>query len=171
MKTLDEQIKNTKELLEYLEEQKEKGGEAVTEAEPESSKTWIPSIKDKYYFICFDGVVSSNIWYDDNVDIVLCSIGNVYRTYEDAEFEIERRKVEFELRKYIYEHGGGNGEFVVGRDNFSLCYGQLTDTLGVDNVSYTQGAGILCSSSEIFRAAVNAVGEDRVKKYYLRVKE
>lgn len=169
MKTIDEQIENAKKLLEYLEEQKEKEGGTV--AEPELPKMWNPKVGHNYYIIKSSGTVSSSIWYADDIDISRYGLGNVYKTYEEAEFEVERRKVEFELRKYIYEHGGGNGEFVVGRDNFSLCYGQLTDTLGVNNVSYTQGAGIFCNSREVLKEAINAVGEDRVKKYYLRVQE
>lgn len=170
MKTLDEQIENAKKLLTYLEEQKANECE-VTEAEPEMPKMWIPKVGQNYYTIKAEGDVCSDPCYADSHDVARYAIGNVYKTRGEAEIEVERRKVEFELRKYIYEHGGGNGEFVLGEADNYIYYSIDECRLKFENSSGCQFSDIYSNSRDILHDAITAIGEDRIKKYYLRVKE
>ena len=171
MKTLDEQIENTKKLLAHLEEQKANECEAVTGAKPKMPKMWIPKVGHNYYTIMSEGDIGVYPWYADETDISRYNIGNVYKTREEAEFEVERRRVEFELRKYIYEHGGGNGEFMLGEADNYIYYSIDECRLKFENSSGCQFSDIYSNSRDILRGAINAIGEDRIKKYYLRVKE
>lgn len=181
MRTLDEQIEDAKRLIVAFERAKliksfegHKGDKTVTgaKAEPELPKRWTPSIEDNYYSIGSTGEILSIIWYADSNDLARYGLGNVYKTREEAEFEIKCRKVEFELREYIYEHGGGDGEFVVeSNTNFYLYYGHLYAGVDIDLASSVQKAHIYCNSKEVLREAVQTIGEERIKKYYLRVKE
>lgn len=55
---------------------------------------------DKYYYIDTFGTACSDIWDNDEIDNGRREIGNCFLTKEDAEFEVERRKIEAILLKY-----------------------------------------------------------------------
>lgn len=170
MKTIDEQIENAKKLLEYLEKQKEKEDKAVKDTVNKPYN--MPEYGQKYYSAAFDGLITHKDWKDTELDRRLYAIGNVYFTKEDAEFEVERRKVEFELRKYIYEHGGGNGEFVVGQNNWFVCYYFDRNEIKLRYSEEVQLPTLIYSNSaEVLHDAVKVIGAERIKIYYLRVKE
>lgn len=170
MNTIDEQIECVKKLLASLEEQKMEGAKPV---EPELPKAWFPKMGYEYYAIDSAGDVSESTWYADETDVKRYQIGNVYKTREEGEFEIERRRVETELRRYIYEHGGGDGEFELNGNNYYIyCDSSLiAKNLDIDYCDCFNFGAIYSNSEEILRDAINEIGEDRIKKYYLRVKE
>lgn len=171
MKTIDEQIDNAKKLLAYLEEQKENECEAVTEAKPELPEMWIPKVGSDYYAIDSAGDVSSSTWYADEVDVKRYTLENIYKTREEAEFDVECLKVRHELRRYIYEHGGGSGEYVKYGDNWFLSYSPDKNEIRYSDRWIVQLPVIYSNSEQILKDAIQAIGEDRIKKYYLRVKE
>lgn len=55
---------------------------------------------DKYYYIDTFGTACSDIWDNDEIDNGRREIDNCFLTKEDAEFEVERRKIEAILLKY-----------------------------------------------------------------------
>lgn len=173
MKTIDEQIECAKALLASLKEQKaEQEATAVKAAEPQLPKAWMPKMRNDYYAISSDGEIDSCSWYADDVDVGRYSLGNVYKTCKEAEFEVERRKVETELRKYIYEHGGGDGEYVMGEKNLCIEYDTLNECICVAMAREFIRAEIYSQAkAEVLWAAIHEIGEDRIKKYYLRVKK
>jgi len=58
--------------------------------EPES-KLWKPAIGDKYYFSRGDGSIDLFGWGDDTFDIKVLSMGNIFRTREEAEQARDKR--------------------------------------------------------------------------------
>lgn len=67
------------------------------------NKKWKPACLEKYYYIDNVGDVYST--YNDNVNIdkMRFSLGNYFKTREEAEFEVERLKVLEELKEFSYE--------------------------------------------------------------------
>ena len=89
-------------------------------------------------------------------------IYNVFKTKGKAEFELKRRKVLTELKKFSREFKYGLSNYYIEYDyhnkniTYMLCY---TDII----------PSICFESKERFKEAVGAVGEDRIKKYLFGV--
>lgn len=124
---------------------------------------------DRYFFLTISGIVQEGIWRNDDSNFDRERIGNAFLTEEDAKFASERLKVIAELKKYAKEFS--NEEW--SNPKLLKYY-----------ISYNYGSGLcVCAawivkdsklyfeSKEKAQAAIKWVGEDRVKKYYLGVKE
>lgn len=122
---------------------------------------------DEYYIINFDETVCPQMCCYDNDDNELFEIGNFYLTKEEAEFEVERRKVIRELKKCAekkpintkgcYNHFiyyDSSKERVLSCANNSNCY----------NFIYFL-------SKRDAEKAIKTIGEDRLKKYYFGVED
>lgn len=68
----------------------------------EESKTdlsrWIPKKGQVYYFLFDDGSIESVLWRDQDNDHLRYDIGNVFRTYDEAQFAADQRRVYTQLR-------------------------------------------------------------------------
>lgn len=125
---------------------------------------------DNYFCVSNDGVVIYYTWYDYASDIRRLSIGNVFLTKEDADFASERLKVIAELRKYAKEF---SDEEWKNRDlnkhciryDFRICRVYVMVSFSI------KATELYFESEEKAKEAIEAVGEDRIKKYYLGVKE
>lgn len=148
---LQEELKALKERIAELEEQ------AKEERE-------FPQDGDKCWHVDFDGSLFST-FYDNNHYIDRChqKIGNIFKTKEQAEFAVEKLKVEEELRKF-------SRPFKHGRYDYYLFFDIESDCLDAHFTSYCppQGA-IYFESEEKVQQAIKSVGEDRIKKYIFGV--
>lgn len=149
---LQEELKALKERIAELEEQVEQEKE-------------FPQYGDDYWFLLSGGTIYDNFYTNSYVDNRRLEIGNVFKTKEQAEFAVEKLKVEAELRKFSrpFENGGFNyyisGDLEEGRvDVMSRAY------------LPTQGA-IYFESAEKAQQAIELVGEDRIKKYIFGVED
>lgn len=123
-----------------------------------------PGDGDSYYCIFDDGDVKEIWWRYHDVHNGRLSIGNVFKTKEEAEFEVERLKVIAELKRF-------SREFKYGLANYYIKYDYTNDNITYV-LSYTNILPSICfESNERFREAVEAVGEDRIKKYLFEVEE
>lgn len=84
---IQQEIKDLREKLERL----EKEGAAKEKSE------W-PKDGDTYYFVNSDTTTIRDTWTNHDVDYNRKSIGNIFKTEEEAKAEIEARKVVAELR-------------------------------------------------------------------------
>ena len=125
---------------------------------------------DEYFFLTESGIVQGGIWRDDMISLSILSIGNMFLTEEDAEFAIERLNVIAELKKYAKEFSDeewDNGDLRKHCIMFDYSNCRL-------NISFTfvlKSSEIYFESEEKAQEAIKWVGENRVKKYYLGVKE
>ncbi|MBS4461216.1 hypothetical protein JXA27_01365 [Aerococcaceae bacterium zg-B36] len=119
---------------------------------------------DTYYFLDSDGDVLIDYWNAIDVDKNRLSIGNVFKTKEEAEFEAEARKVYHELKKF-------SRPFVKHKYNWVIEYDLYDNDLSFVDMREFRMSVLYFESEEIAQEAIDAVGEDRVKKYYLRVEE
>ncbi|MBR6271389.1 MAG: hypothetical protein IKR26_04475 [Lachnospiraceae bacterium] len=128
-------------------------------------KRWKPENGEEYYCISPNGKITRDLFFYECVsDVYLC--GNCFKTREVAEFVLERRKVIAELSDYA------EGDDAVWDGNirhFYILYSFDAEKIIYD-YWYTWKPAQLCfPSKEAAKAAVEAVGEERVKKYYLGV--
>ena len=124
---------------------------------------------DRYCYITADGELRFVSWQNDESDKNKLYIGNIFLTEEDAEFEVERLKVIAELKKYAKDFSDEEWKdnktqkyYIVYRYSGDYIRSILTYT-SKDNVLYFE-------SPEKAQEAIDAVGEERIKKYYFGVK-
>ncbi|MCY7730790.1 hypothetical protein MHY86_03520 [Aerococcus urinaeequi] len=124
-----------------------------------------PQFGDDYWYIDSDTEVMDTASYDGEYDQGRLSIGNIFKTKEQAEFAVEKLKVEAELRKYSkpFEIYGTNYHLYFAKDDGFMGIGYVTTSL-------IQGA-IYFESEETAREAIRAVGKERIKKYIFRAEE
>ena len=127
-------------------------------------------VGDRYYCLDAIGEAWQSIWDDEKKDKNRLSIGNVFLTKKDAEFAIERLEVIAELKKYAKEFSDEewpNPSIV----KHYIIFDYEDHVINIGYVCFTKVSDIYFESKGKAQEAIEAVGEDRVKKYYLGVKE
>ena len=134
------------------------------EAEQKPKTIWDLKIGDyeKYYCIDSDGTIVQHM-FDESFDEVNRDRGNAFLTREEAEFELERRRIEAIMKKYSkpFENGG---------DNYFLYFYNCTSIRGSFNSTFNYGLPCF-ASEEIALKVVEEIGEDRLKKYWFGVRD
>lgn len=123
-------------------------------------------IGDEYYAINDFGIINCWNYREEEADFDAFEIGNAFKTWEKAEFELERRKVIAELKKYSKTYNPK-------KNNFSICYSYDADDFGIylePNGEPEIGAYYF-ESEKIAQKAIKEVGEERIKKYLFGVEE
>lgn len=148
---LQEELKALKERIAELEEQ------AKEEQE-------FPKNYDDYWFIDEEGSVGSTLYdnhYIDDYYIDRChqTIGNIFSTKEQAEFAVEKLKVEAELRKF-------SRLFKEDENNWFILWHTYKKEVQIDWSTrlFRQGT-IYFESGKKVEEAIEAVGKERIKKY------
>ena len=124
-----------------------------------------PEYGDIYWCIDAEGIVYVNNFEGIQADRNILEIGNVFKTAEEAEFAVEKLKVEAELRELSrpFENGKFNHYIFFYIDGDSI-------EVGYKNACHSQGA-IYFESEDKAQQAIKSVGEDRIKKYLFGVEE
>ena len=124
-----------------------------------------PQYGDTYWCINAYGGVSKETWDGYDIEKDMLEIGNGFRTEKEAEFAVEKLKVEAELRKF-------SRPFEYGKFNYCLLFDIDGNSFRTDFTSYCppQGA-IYFESEEKAQQAIEAVGAERIKKYIFGVED
>lgn len=152
MKELEEQLSKLKEKFDSIE-----------------SKEFSPKYYDSYYTVIGTGETSYSIWTDDGTDIGRYSIGNCFRTQEEAEFAAEKLKVIAELKRFANLHNEP-----LDWNDASQCKHYLAFSADDSSIRYgfartSKQNDIYFSSMILAQQAVETIGEERLKKYYFEV--
>lgn len=125
---------------------------------PKPKTVWDLKYGDEYWRIN----TISNIYYDTWIR----ENGNLFLTKEEAEFELERRKCEVIMLKY------GRRTFKYNKDNYLLRINNNDEKVEVGFWSVYQFQGsIYFDTKELAQKAIDEIGEERLKKYILRVEK
>lgn len=127
-----------------------------------------PEDEATFYFVNSFGQVVKDTWGDTIRDNQKFAIGNYFKTEKEAYFEAERRKVIAELERFAEPKDSvWDGK----KAHWSIYY-DIEDKCLTFSAGYIFKHGHLYFASDYdARKAVKAVGEQRFKKYYLRVEE
>ena len=124
-----------------------------------------PREDDMFWFINTFGRSVESTWGESITNRQLIEIGNTFRTKEEAEFAVEKLKVEAELRKFSrpFKEDGNN------------CFIQINSSynnivIDTDEGYQTQGT-IYYETRKEALLAIDTVGEDRIKKYIFGVED
>lgn len=121
---------------------------------------------DTVYYINYIGRIRKRTWINDEDDLDMWELGNIFFTEEEAKFAREKRKVEVELERYAKEHNGP-----IRSDSFYLLYNNEDDgklDYDVWSVCKPQG-GVQFASKQLVFDAIEAVGKERILKYIFGV--
>lgn len=151
---LENEIKNLKKELTKQEEPK---------------RRWKPELHGKNYCIDSTGKVCVVYWEDWVVDKRRYALGNVFKTEEEAEFATEQLKVLAELKDYADDDKEWDG----GNLHWCIEYNANEKRMKVDYYWDTKiiPFNIYFSSEEQVEKAIDAIGEERLKKYFFCVEE
>ena len=125
---------------------------------------------DSYFFLTVSGIVQEGIWRNDDSNFDRERIGNVFLTEEDAKFASGRLKVIAELKKYAKEFSDEEWDDCT-LSKYSIRYDCRDGGVSPSCCFLSKGAELYFENKQKVQEAIKAVGEDRVKKYYLGVKE
>jgi len=148
-------------LQEELKELKERIAELEELAKEEHE---FPPDGDEYHYIEASGRVERIQWDESGFDLRAQEIGNIFQTKEQADFAVEKLKVEAELRKF-------SRPFIEGEDNWYMALGDAFETYYMnDSIDPIQGV-IYFDSLKRAHQATGEIGADRIKKYIFGVED
>lgn len=133
----------------------------------ETNKLWKPNFGEKYFRIDSCDDITLLRWDNDIFDNKYYNFRNIYKTEEEARFEVERRKIMIELQNYADDY---NGEIAHPSDAFWLVLDEDDMKIIVEDESFFPPVGtVLFSDEDTAYDAIEAIGEDRILKYMFGV--
>ena len=148
---LQEELKVLKQRIAELEEQAKREQE-------------FPEYGDDYWFLLSGGTIYDNFYTNSHVDNKRLEIGNFFQTEQQAEFSVEKLKVEAELRKF-------SKAFKRDTLNFIMCFDTDEDKICRETKRLiVQGAFYFENIYQLDKA-IESVGADRIKKYIFGVED
>lgn len=150
----------------FKKELNEEVKQMIKEANQDQVKSiWDLKTKDEeeYYRLYHNGAIILCA-FSSSIDRLFRYLGNAFLTKEEAEFELERRKIEAIMRKY-------SKSFKLDSNNYCLVYSCYRNSIIIEKCGILNW-GVPCfESEETAEKVINEIGEDRLKKYWFGVKE
>lgn len=145
----------------------------VEKANKPKSKVWKPKEGEEYYVYIVSGIIIHDVWNGDGVDENRYTIGNCFKTEEEAQNAVERLKIRAELQRYADEHNDKPIDWWnIRQKKWYIRFDYFNKTVGCAAITIARDCfQIYFSSEEVAKAAVQAVGEERIKKYLFEVEE
>lgn len=141
----------------------------VYKAEKKEDKIHHGFEKYSRYWCILGGKICGCIWVDGEEDEKRLSIGNAFHTKKEAEFALEKLKVIHELKQFAEPKNIVWDYF--NEYHYIICYGCTSKAIDYNYAIINKYLDITFATEEMARKAVEAVGENRIKKYYFEVKE
>ena len=130
-----------------------------------TKEAWKPKAEEDYF--CIDtnnNVIMACVWCGGRYGESNYAIGNCFKTEEEAEFAIEKLKVQAELRHYAEAHNENEKE-----TNYKIYYHKTNKYLSIQEIFCFLDESATFTSRNIAEDAVNEIGADRIKKYLFNI--
>lgn len=162
MKELEKQVELYEKNIESQQQSLETLKRELEQLKEETHQPWKPKDWEVYYFITPSGFVNSSTWNECAFDRDRYAIGNVFRTKEEAEFKVEKLKVEAELKRFARPFKRGEANWIIKLDSYANEFEfEYWETYMTTDINF--------ATKEIAQQAIDTVGEERIKKYYFGV--
>ena len=165
LESLKDIIENYSEELKYLPSSEIGNFQALLEDIRNKPKSvWDLKKEDgkEYYVLWTDGHIDAD-FFTSCLDEKKRNIGNAFLTKEEAEFELERRKIEAIMKKY-------SRPFKEGEGNCCIYYDYDYNDIEVGTHYITNYRIPYFESGKVILKVIDEIGEDRLKKYWFGVK-
>lgn len=136
---------------------------AEAEQKPKTIWDFNSNDRDSYYYIDEFGYLRPD-WFDEGYFEIRRDLGNAFLTEEEAEFELERRKIETIMRKH-------SRPFKSGEFNCTVACETPINKVYIRTVQFHNSGGPVFASEEIAQKVIDEIGEDRLIKYWFGVTE
>ncbi len=131
----------------------------------QDAKVKKPQYGDTVYYINYIGRIRKRTWINDEDDLDMWELGNIFFTEEEAEFAREKKKVEVELERYAKEHNAPTLE-----DEYFILYDEYNEELDYDVwADYIPQGAVVFASKQLVFDAIESIGKDRILKYLFDV--
>ncbi|HFI0682449.1 TPA: hypothetical protein ACGO1T_000877 [Streptococcus suis] len=137
---------------------------ADLEANPpkrELGERWKPNEGEKFWLVGVGGDLLNRTWDGDGYDLTIYDNFSLFETEEEAEFARERTKVMRELDLWAAD------ELLPPNEIYGI-FCDSSGELGVFVWPYKYSPYVF-GSRKVAEQAIEAIGEDRLKKYYFKV--
>lgn len=142
----------------------------IKKSTEEKPKVWKPKNGEIYYFLTSYADIDITIWANDAPDKCKYAIGNCFRTHEEAEFAVEKLKVIAELKRFAQEHNE-KIDWKDGGWKYWITYDYTGNKFFYMSTITSKRNDIYFTSEKIAQQAIEAIGADRLKKYYIEVED
>lgn len=154
-----------KEIKKYIDEKVEQFKseliKSIEEKENKPKTVWDLKDGDRYYII-YPRNIEYYAFNGQDFDIEIRENGNMFLTREEAEFELERRKIEAIMKKY-------SRPFECEKCNWIIFYDYVHKAIDVTySANYDYGT-IYFESKEVAQKVIDEVGKGRLLKYWFKV--
>jgi len=134
--------------------------------EPKLKTVWDLEYGDKYYCLDNAGDINYITWHENAYNLFQRENGNAFLTYDEAKFELERRKCEAIMLKY------GRRTFKYEDENYFIRFDHINKRVWIENWSIYQFQGsIYFDTEDLAQKAIDEIGEERLKKYIFMVEK
>ena len=145
----------------------------IEKSKKKKNNIWKPERREKYYYVRNDGEVFHSFYENCcSADCGNYSMGNCFRTREEAEFTVKKLEVIAELKRFAEENN--NKELDWNNKNqtkYWLAYDCKNNEILIYNNMFVKHNDIFFSSNTIAEKAIKEIGEERLKKYYFEMEE
>lgn len=158
------------ELLKELEEAKQKIADIEKKIGEKKSETggWKPEEEDEYWFVDSSGQAMYSVWDNCPIGNMRYKIRNCFQSSEEAEFVAEKLKAIAELKEFAEPK---NRAWDGKNDHYAIFFNIHEKVIKVACTYIFKSGEIYFESEEKARQAIDAVGESRIKRFYLGVEE
>ena len=143
----------------------------VKKSNEPKSKVWKPDVEEEFYTLFGDGSIYKLTWLNIADRVKRYEIGNCFKTEEEAKFALEKLKVITELKRFAIEHNEGEIDWDTIKKNFYIYYSCHINRIDIDFTTHMRESIVYFTSREIAKAAIKAISEERIKKYYFEVND
>lgn len=133
---------------------------------PEPSGLWKPKEGEKFCFINYVGHIECEVYLAESPQNFYISIGNCFKTREEAEKHLEHLKVETQLKNIAARLNKGREIDWSNTDDkycLSICANEEIIT-ATQKYGKTQGT-IYCLDENFKDVAIAEIGEERLREY------
>lgn len=165
IESLKDIIENYSEELKYLSSSEIGNFQALLEDIRNRPKNiWDITLEypETYYVLNNDGSIENGI-FDSLSDESARIVNSAFLTREEAEFELERRKIEAIMRKY-------SSSFVEGEGNYCIYYDYDYNDIEVGTHYKTNYRIPYFESGKVAQKVIDEIGEDRLIRYWFGIK-
>lgn len=153
-------------LVNVIKEEYEKSKDKYEQEEQKEDV--FPKEGEKFWLINAYGNIVQCVWTNSVEHRNALAFGNVYKTKEEAEFALEKLKVIAELKKFAEPKDRVWDEY---NKHYYIGWDTDDNKFDIDFYHMYKKSIIYFVSEEKAKEAIKAVGEDRIKKYYLGVED
>ena len=140
----------------------------IEEKMEEDEASAFPSEGDEFFYILSDGGIADDLYAIGPTDRGRQSIGNIFKTQEEAEFEAERLRVIHEMKKFAFLE---NDAWNIDISHYYFYYDVAGNFIDIGSSYAIKRQDVYFKSRGDAKACLDEVGEDRIKKYYFRIED